>query len=277
MADKLPIVDEKKDYFKMNRKKMTEDVMRLKDKVAVVTGAGSGLGKKIAEKLAEEGAKVALADISLENAKKAKEEIEKNGGEAEVFQADVTSEEQIQKLFADVEKKFGGIDLLYNNAGISPVGTVETTTYQEFQKVLAIDLYSVFLGCKYVISYMRKRGGGSIVNTAGTFGIKPIPNKIGYCCAKAGVISITRSVAIDMAKDNIRCNAICPGFVDTPLNKDFVGEERENFLKTYQPMDIKVEAEDIANMAVFLSCEEARTITGQPMVIDGGTEACLYY
>lgn len=251
--------------------------MKLEGKVAVVTGAGSGLGKKIAEKLAAEGAKVALADISVENAKKAAEEIQAAGGESEAFLADITSEEQIEKLFEEVERKFGGIDLLYNNAGISPVGTVETTSYQDFQKVLAIDLYSVFLGCKYVIPYMRKRGGGAIVNTAGTFGMRPIPNKIGYSCAKAGVLSITRSVAIDMARDNIRCNAICPGFVDTPLNKDFVGEERENFLKNYQPMELKVQAEDIANMAVFLACEEARAITGQPMVIDGGTEACLYF
>lgn len=251
--------------------------MKLEGKVAVVTGAGSGLGKKIAEKLAAEGAKVALADISMENAQKAAEEIQAAGGEAEAFLADITSEEQIEKLFEEVERKFGGIDLLYNNAGISPVGTVETTSYQDFQKVLAIDLYSVFLGCKYVIPYMRKRGGGAIVNTAGTFGMRPIPNKIGYSCAKAGVLSITRSVAIDMARDNIRCNAICPGFVDTPLNKDFVGEERENFLKNYQPMELKVQAEDIANMAVFLACEEARAITGQPMVIDGGTEACLYF
>ena len=254
-----------------------DGVMRLKGKVAIVTGAGSGLGKTIAQKLAAEGAKVALADISMENAQKAAEEIQKTGGEAAAFLADITSEEQIQKMFAEVEREFGGIDLLYNNAGVSPVGTVETTTYQDFQKVLAIELYSVFLGCKHVIPYLRKRGGGVIINTAGTFGIKPIPNKVGYSCAKAGVISLTRSVAIDMAKDNIRCNAICPGFVDTPLNKDFVGEERENFLKTYQPMDLKVQADDIANMAVFLACEEARAVTGQPVVVDGGTEACLYY
>ena len=253
--------------------------MRLKGKVAIVTGAGSGLGKTIAQKLAAEGAKVALADISMENGCPSFTMVH---GDVRIpvtlaFLADITSEEQIQKMFAEVEREFGGIDLLYNNAGVSPVGTVETTTYQDFQKVLAIDLYSVFLGCKHVIPYLRKRGGGVIINTAGTFGIKPIPNKVGYSCAKAGVISLTRSVAIDMAKDNIRCNAICPGFVDTPLNKDFVGEERENFLKTYQPMDLKVQADDIANMAVFLACEEARAVTGQPVVVDGGTEACLYY
>ncbi len=251
--------------------------MRLKGKIAVVTGAGSGLGRSIAVKLASEGAKVAVADISLDNAKETVELIDSQGGEAAPFVSDVTCEEQIQHLFEEVDKKWGGIDILYNNAGISPVGTIETTSFADFQKVISLDMYSIFLGSKYVIPYMKKNGGGSIINTVGTFGFKPIPNKIGYACAKAGAMSLTRSVAIDMAKENIRCNAICPGFVDTPLNKGLVGEEREQFLKTYQPMDMKIQAEDIANTAVYLATEDAKAITGQGIVVDGGTEACLYY
>ncbi len=251
--------------------------MRLEGKIAVVTGAGSGLGRAISLKLASEGAKIAVADISLDNAKETVKLIESLGAEAAPFVADVTCEEQIQHLFEEVDQKWGKIDILYNNAGISPVGTIETTTFADFQKVIGLDLYSIFLGSKHVIPYMKKNGGGSIINTVGTFGFKPIPNKIGYSCAKAGAMSLTRSVAIDMARDNIRCNAICPGFVDTPLNKDFVGEEREQFLKNYQPMELKIQAEDIANMAVYLATEEARAITGQGIVVDGGTEACLYY
>ena len=180
-------------------------------------------------------------------------------------------------MFAEVEKKFGGIDLLYNNAGISPEGTIETTSFDDFKKVIGIDLYSIFLGCKYAIPYMKKRGGGAIINTVGTFGFKPIPNKMGYAAAKAGAMSLTRSVAVDMARDNIRCNAICPGFVDTPLNKGFTGEAREKFLDARQPMQLKIQSEDIANAAVYLATEDARAITGQGLVIDGGTEACLYY
>ncbi len=251
--------------------------MRLKDKVAVVTGAGSGLGRAISVKLAAEGCRVAIADISLKNAEETVQVIKNAGGDAAAFVADITNEEQVQKLFAEVAGTWGKIDLLYNNAGISPVGTIETTSFADFQKVIAIDLYSIFLGSKYVIPYMKKNHGGCIINTVGTFGFKPIPNKLGYACAKAGAMSVTRSVAIDMARDNIRCNAICPGFVDTPLNKDFTGEEREQFLKNYQPMELKIKAEDIADTAVFLATEDAKAITGQGIVIDGGTEACLYY
>jgi NAD(P)-dependent dehydrogenase (short-subunit alcohol dehydrogenase family) len=124
---------------------------------------------------------------------------------------------------------------------------------------------------------MEKQEGGVILNMVGTFGIKPIPNKAGYSCAKAGALSITRSVAIEFARSNIRCNAICPGFVDTPLNKGFTGKAREEFLDRYQPMTIKIQSSDIAKTALFLASEEARAITGQAIVVDGGTEAGLYY
>jgi 3-oxoacyl-[acyl-carrier protein] reductase len=251
--------------------------MKLKEKVAVVTGGGSGLGAEIALKLAAEGAKVALVDLVAENAQTVADRIKANGGEAAVFVADVSDEHLIKTMFAEVEATFGGIDILYNNAGISPEGTIETTTFEDFQKVIAIDLYSIFLGSKYAIPYMKKRGGGSIVNTVGTFGFKPIRNKMGYAAAKAGAMSLTRSVAVDMARDNIRCNAVCPGFVDTPLNKGFTGEARDMFLDAHQPMTLKINSADIANTAVFLATEDARAITGQGIVIDGGTEACLYY
>ncbi|MDR2156784.1 MAG: SDR family oxidoreductase [Clostridiales Family XIII bacterium] len=251
--------------------------MKLKEKVAVVTGGGSGLGAEIALQLVAQGAKVALVGATERKLDAVRETIRTRGGEAAVFVADVSDENRMVQLFSEVEAVFGGIDILYNNAGVSPEGTIETTTFEAFQKVVEIDLYGIFLGSKYVIPYMKKRGGGVIINTVGTFGLRPIPNKIGYSAAKAGAMSLTRSVAAEMAKDNIRCNAVCPGFVDTPLNKGFVGEAREKFLDAHQPMALRIDSADIANMAVFLATEDARAITGQGIVIDGGTEACLYF
>lgn len=248
-----------------------------KDKVVVVTGGGSGMGKVACEKFAEEGATVCVLDLNGAAATATVEGILAKGGLAAAYVADISNEEQMEKAFAEIHAAHGRIDVLFNNAGISPEGTVGTTSFADFQKVLAIDLHSVFLGCKCALPYMEKQGGGVILNNAGTFGIKPIPNKAGYACAKAGVVSLTRSVAIDFAKQNIRCNAICPGFVDTPLNKGFTGEARDTFLAKYQPMELRIQAEDIANTALFLASDAARAITGQLVAVDGGTEACLYY
>ena len=250
---------------------------KFENKVVAITGGGSGLGKLSCEMFAESGAQVCVVDINAVAAQATVDAINAKGGKAMAFAVDITNEAAMEKLFADIVAAFGKIDVLFNNAGISPVGTVTTTSFADFQKVIAIDMYSIFLGCKYAIPYMEKQGGGVIINTVGTFGIKPIPNKVGYACAKAGAMSLTRSVAIDYARSNIRCNAICPGFVDTPLNKDFVGEARDKFLDTYQPMTYRIQPEDIAKTALFLASDDAQAITGQGIVIDGGTEACLYY
>ena len=124
---------------------------------------------------------------------------------------------------------------------------------------------------------MEKQGGGVILNTVGTYGLRPTPNKIGYSAAKAAALSLTRSIAVDFARSNIRCNAICPGFVDTPLNNGFEGEARERFLDKYQPSFYKIQPEDVALTAIWLASDESKAITGQPIVVDGGTEACLYF
>lgn len=250
---------------------------KFENKVAVITGGGSGLGKLACEMFASQGATVCVVDINEGAATAAAEAINAGGGKAKAFVADISSPEQMSALFENIFLAFGRLDILFNNAGISPVGTVDTTTFADYKKTLAIDLDSVFLGCKFAIPYMRRQGGGVIINTAGTFGIKPIPDKAAYACAKAGVMSLTRSVAIDFAKENIRCNAVCPGFVDTPLNKNFTGEARDKFLETYQPMKLRIQPEDIAHAVLFLASDEARAITGQGLVVDGGTEACLYY
>ena len=250
---------------------------KFENKVVAITGGGSGLGKLSCEMFAAEGATVCVIDINAQTAGAVAESIISAGGKAKAFAADITNESAMEKLFAEIHDAYGRLDVLFNNAGISPIGTVTTTSYADFRKVLAIDMESIFLGCKYAIPYMEKQGGGVILNTVGTFGLKPIPNKVGYACAKAGAMSLTRSVAIGFARSNIRCNGICPGFVDTPLNKDFTGEAREKFLDSYQPMTLKIQPEDIAKTALFLASDDARAISGQAIVIDGGTEACLYY
>lgn len=250
---------------------------QLQKPVAVITGGTSGIGLGIGLAFAEAGWTVCLAGSSRERADSAGEQLRRSGLAGEVFVADVTDEAAVIGLFEAVRQRFGRVDALVNSAGISPVGTVETTSFADFQRVMQVDLFSAFLCSKYAIPLFKRQGGGAIVNIAGTYGIRPIPGKAGYSCAKAGVINLTKSVAIDFARENIRCNAICPGFVDTPLNKGFEGERRQSFLKKFQPAELEITADDIAQAALFLASDRARAITGQEIVVDGGSEACLYY
>ena len=238
---------------------------RFDNKVVVIAGGGSGMGRVSCQKFAAEGAAVGVVDINEAGAAETVRLIAEAGGKAKV-----------KKLFSDVVADFGRIDVYFTIAGISPVGTATTTEFEDFKKVVELDMYSVFLGCKYSIPYMEQQGGGVIIVLSGTYGIRPTPNKIGYSAAKAGAISLTRSVAIDFARSNIRCNTICPGFVNTPLNNGFEGEARQRFLNTYQPAPFEIQSEDIANTALFLASDDARAITGQTIVVDGGTEAALY-
>lgn len=249
---------------------------RFENKVVAITGGGSGMGKLSCELFAQEGASVAVVDINPVTAQATADGIIAAGGKAKAYAIDITDEEAMKNLFADIVATFGRIDVFFTIAGISPVGTAVTTSYEDYKKVVALDMDSVFLGCKYSIPYMEQQGGGVILNLVGTYGIRPTPNKLGYSAAKAGALAITRSVAIDFARSNIRCNAICPGFVNTPLNKGFEGEARARFLRTYQPAPFEIQAKDIADTALFLASDEARAITGQAIVVDGGTEASLY-
>lgn len=249
---------------------------RFENKVVVIAGGGSGMGRVSCQKFAAEGAAVGVVDINEAGAAETVRLIAEAGGKAKAYKVDITKEDEMKKLFSDVVADFGRIDVYFTIAGISPVGTATTTEFEDFKKVVELDMYSVFLGCKYSIPYMEQQGGGVIIVLSGTYGIRPTPNKIGYSAAKAGAISLTRSVAIDFARSNIRCNTICPGFVNTPLNNGFEGEARQRFLNTYQPAPFEIQSEDIANTALFLASDDARAITGQTIVVDGGTEAALY-
>src|SRR5712691_7568411 len=191
---------------------------RLAKKVAVITGAASGIGRATAIRFAGEGAAVVIADLNREGGEAAVRDCKENGGSA-VFQlADVSSEEDIKGAVNRAVKEFGRLDVIYNNAGLGgAVGALEKTTAENWDRSFAILLRAVFLGIKYAVPEMRKQGGGSIISTASIAGLRGAAGLHAYCAAKAGVISLSRSASIELAKDKIRVNCICPGLIATPL------------------------------------------------------------
>jgi NAD(P)-dependent dehydrogenase (short-subunit alcohol dehydrogenase family) len=250
--------------------------IRMDNKVVIITGGGSGMGHSSCLKFAQAGAQVAVADIRLDAAQSVADEIKAEGGDAIAVQVDVSNSEDVQKMIAAVVAKYGGLDVMFNHAGISPDGSITETSEEDWERCMAIDLRSVFLGSKYAIPELQKRGGGVILNTAGTLGMRPCPNKASYGAAKAGVINLTRSTALDYASDNIRCVAICPGYIDTPLNEGLDKEMMDRYLKRYQPMPGVIQADDVASLAVFLASDAAAFITGVALPIDAGQIAGLY-
>ena len=250
--------------------------MKLRDKVALVTGGGSGIGAASCIAFAREGAHVAVANRSLAKAEAVVRRIQADGGSAIAIEADVARSADVRNMIERTAAELGAPDILFNNAGVSPVGRVTDISEAEWDACLAIDLKSVFLSARCAIPMMIAAGGGLILNTAGTFGIRGARNKAAYSVAKAGVINLTRSIALDYARDKIRCNAICPGYVDTPLNEGFPPAERDAFLERYQPLPGLIGADEVAELALYLASDAARMITGQVFVIDGGQQAGLY-
>lgn len=250
--------------------------MKLRDKVAIVTGGGSGIGAAACFAFAREGARVAVVNRTRAKAEALARAIESEGGRAIAIAADVSVSADAQRMVEATAADLGAPDIVFNNAGISPSGRITDITEAEWDECLNIDLKSVFLTSRCALPLMIAAGGGVILNTAGTFGIRAAKNKAAYSAAKAGVINLTRSIALDYARDNIRCNAICPGYVDTPLNEDFPPPARDAFLDQYQPLRGLIGAEDVAGMAVYLASDEAKMITGQVFVLDGGQQAGLY-
>jgi len=250
--------------------------MQLAAKVAIVTGGGSGIGQAACLAFAREDAQVVVANRTLNKAQAVTAQIEAAGGQALAVQADVSRSADIKALIAATVARFGGLDILFNNAGISPVGTVTEISEEDWDECLNIDLKSIFLGAKYAIPELIKRGGGVILNSVGTFGIRPVRGKAAYAAAKGGAVNLTRAIALDYARDGIRCNAICPGYIDTPLNDSFPVAERDQFLEHYQPLRGLIQAEEVAQMAVYLASDAARMLTGQLFVIDGGQQAGIF-
>ena len=243
--------------------------MRLKNKIAIVTGGGSGFGAGIVKKFIQEGAKVVVADINLENAKKVAMD---TGGFA--VEVDVSNSLSFKNLVDKTLEKFGKIEIMVNNAGITHLpNSMEDISEAEFDKIFAVNSKSVFFSAKYLVPKMISIGGGNILNVSSTAGISPRPNLSWYNATKGWMISATKAMAIELASKRIRVNALAPVAGETPLLKSFMGgdtpEKREKFLSTI-PIGRFSTPNDMGNAACFLCSEEASMITGVVLQVDGG-------
>lgn len=243
----------------------------LKDKVAVVTGAGSGIGRAIAKAYAAEGAKVVVSDINEEHGNEAVSEIAAAGGEAFFIKADTSSAEDNKNLVAKTVEKFGRLDIACNNAGIGgpaqPTGEYDVNGWD---KVISVNLSGVFYGCRYQLEQMEKNGGGSIVNIASIHGTVAAPNSVAYTASKHGVVGLTKNIASEYAQKNIRCNAVGPGYILTPLLEQNLDEDARQMMAAKSPANRLGTPKEIADLVVFLSSEKSSFSNGGYYIADGG-------
>lgn len=242
--------------------------MRLKDKVAIVTGAGSGFGAGIAERFAAEGAKVLVADINGDAAEAVASRIG-----ATAFAGNVAQDADIQAMVATAEK-LGPLGIVVNNAGVTHLpAPMETVSEEDFDRVLAVNVKSIYLMARAVVPLMKARRSGNFLNIASTAGLSPRPNLNWYNASKGWVITATKAMAVELAPSGIRVNALCPVAGETPLLKSFMGQDtpemRAKFLSTI-PLGRFSTPEDMANAALYLCSDEASMITGVAMEVDGG-------
>ena len=248
--------------------------MLLPGKVAIVTGAGSGIGRASALRYAAEGASVVAADIRGPKVDETVAMIERDGGTAAACQANVADAADVARMVAFAVATFGGLDALFNNAGTLRPGTAVDLSVEDWDLVMAVNVRSVFLGAKYAVPVMAERGGGSIVSTASVSGLNGDPASVVYSASKAAVINLTRSLAVDHARDHIRVNCICPGAIDTPpVGRMLADAEARRRSERAHPLGRLGQPEEIAAAAVWLSSDESSFVTGQALVVDGGLTA----
>lgn len=249
--------------------------MRLKEKVAMVTGAGSGIGRAIAEVFAREGAKVVVADIADENGRETVRLIEQEGGQALFVHTDVSRPGEVEAMVATTIHTYGRLDILVNDAAHMRDFYMATETSEEdWDKSLNVTLKGVFLASKYALPEMMKRGGGAIVNIASIGAIIAFVGYAAYCSAKAGVVHLTKSLAVDYGRYNIRANVICPGSIATPAAApELENPERRRFLMNETILGRPGRPEEVAYAALFLASAESSYITGAVLMVDGGWAA----
>jgi NAD(P)-dependent dehydrogenase (short-subunit alcohol dehydrogenase family) len=247
----------------------------LKNKVALITGGASGIGRATAELFALEGAAVAVVDINAELGQSTVAGIEAAGGKAIFIHCDVTSAQDCRNAVEKTVETFGGLQILFNNAGIARRADVVQTTEAEWDQVMAVNVKSIFLMSKYAIPHMEKGGGGSIINTSSGWGLKGGGNAVSYCASKGAVTNMTRAMAIDHGKQNIRVNAVCPGDTDTPMlhnEAKQLGEPDDKFMAeaAERPLGRYAQPIEIAQAVLYLASDAASYVTGAALVVDGG-------
>jgi len=248
----------------------------LKKKTAIITGGGSGIGRAIALLFAKQGANVFILDYNKNTAAAVAAEAVKAGGQATALACDVSNQQEVKEVVGKIAAGTGGIQLLVNNAGIAHVGTVETTTEEEFDRLLSVNVRGVYNCLQAIIPFMKK-SGGAILNMASIASSVGLPDRFAYSMTKGAVVGMTLSVARDYVSQNIRCNCISPARVHTPfvdgfISKNYPGKEKEMFdkLSKTQPVGRMAEPEEIASLVLYLCSDEASFITGCDYPIDGG-------
>ncbi|MEA2235803.1 MAG: hypothetical protein QOC81_527 [Thermoanaerobaculia bacterium] len=248
--------------------------MRLADKVALITGGGSGIGKASCLLFAKEGAKVVVVDLKLDTAEATADEIRKAGGDAKAFAADVSKAKDAEAMVKFAEESYGKLNVVFNNAGVfhPDDDSVTNTSEAIWDMVINVNLKGVFLGCQYAIPALLRAGGGSIINTASFVAIMgAAAPQIAYTASKGGVLAMTREIAVEFARKNIRANSLCPGPVETPLLAELLSDPaRRNRRLVHIPMGRFARAEEMANAALFLASDESSFITATSFLVDGG-------
>ncbi len=251
------------------------NLISLDGKVAIVTGAASGIGLATSKLFAEMGAIIVLIDINESDGIVITEQIRETGGKAKFFRCDVTSDSECKKTINAIYKEFGKIDILFNNAGVIRRKNVVELEEKDWNLIVDVNLKSIYLLSKHVIPIMIKGSGGSIINNGSGWGIKGGSNAVAYCAAKGGVVNMTRAMAIDHGKHGIRVNCVCPGDVDTPLLRGEakqLGVDEDMFMKeaAERPLNRVGNPEDIAYAVLYLASDLSSWVTGTSIIVDGG-------